>query len=150
MVTSTTKRIRSTSSGCSDPKYDTHLSAPFRHLNELDIYLNSPTHLPVLQYILTFSIRITHLTFEQFITDYDESLIMTTLFSWNGLKILTELKIIKGANLSINTLNQVIQNCPELRKLGQVSTWGKINKYQLETIRKEIKLRNFDLVIDNE
>ena len=75
---------------------------------------------------------------------------MTTFFQWNPLKLLTELKITKGTKLSIDALNQVIQNCPELRKLGQVSTWGKINKHQLEAIRKEIKLRNFDLVIDNE
>ena len=146
----TTKRIRSTSSGCSDPKHEVNLSSPFRHLKELDIYLNSPTHLPVFQYILSFSTCITHLTFEQFFEDYAESLVMTTLFQWNPLKLLTELKITKGAKLSINALNHVIQKCPELRKLGQVSTWGKIKKHQLETIRKEIKLRNFDLVIDTE
>ena len=55
----------------------------------------------------------------------------------------------KGDNLSLNALNEIIQNCPNLKKLGQIATWGKIGKHQLDIIRQEIKLRNFDLVIDD-
>ena len=106
--------------------------------------------MPVFQYVLSFSKIIAYLTFEQSYVDYEESLIITTLFRWNDLKSIKELKIINGANLSLNTLNEVIHNCPKLHKVGQISTWGKLNKHQLEIIRNEIKLRNFDLVIDND
>ena len=106
--------------------------------------------MPVFQYVLSFSRNISNLSFEQFYVDYDESLIISTLFKWNDLKTINELKIRNGSNLSLNALNEVIHKCPKLRKIGQISTWGKVTKHQLETIRKEIKLRNFDLVIDDD
>ena len=123
---------------------------PFQQLKYLYVHLKSPAHLPVFQYVLSFSKIIRYLTFEQSYVDYEESLIITTLFRWNDLKSIKELKIINGANLSLNTLNEVIHNCPKLQKVGQISTWGKLNKHQLEIIKNEIKLRNFDLVIDTD
>ena len=123
---------------------------PFQKLHHLDVHLKSPAHMPVFQYVLSFSRNISNLSFEQFYVDYDESLIISTLFKWNDLKTINELKIRNGSNLSLNALNEVIHKCPKLRKIGQISTWGKVTKHQLETIRKEIKLRNFDLVIDDD
>ena len=144
------KRVRSTSSTCSDPKDELTLPPPFQALSHLNIHLNSPTHLPMFQYILSFSKNILSLSFEQFFVDFDESLIISTFFKWNDLKTISELKIRNGSNLSLSALNEVIHRCPKLRKIGQVSTWGKVTKHQLETIRNEIKLRNFDLVIDDD
>ena len=148
--TGTTKRIRSVSSTCSDPKDDIHLPPPFQQLKHLNVHLNSPTHLAVFQYVLSFSKCISNLIFEQFFIDYEESLIISTLFNWNDLKTIKELKIVNGNKLSINALNEVIHNCPKLQTVGQISTWGKVNKHQLETIKKEIKTRNLDLVIDED
>ena len=147
---STSKRVRSTSSTCSDPKDEMYLPPPFQNLLHLNIHLNSPTHMPIFQYILSFSQNISNLAFEQFFVDFDETLIISTLFKWNDLKSINELTIRNGSNLSLNALNEVIHKCPKLRKIGQISTWGKVTKHQLETIRKEIKLRNFDLVIDDD
>ena len=147
MPKTTTKRIRSTASTCSNPRDEWNLPPPFQRLKHLNIHLNSPTHLPILQFVLSFSDVITNLTLEQCVIDYDESFVIETLFKWNNLKTLRELKITNGSNLSLNALNEVIHNCPELRKVGKISTWGKIGKHQLETIRGEIKLRNYDLVI---
>ena len=146
----TSKRVRSTSSTCSDPKDELTLPPPFQKLLHFVIHLNSPTHLPIFQYILSFSRNISSLSFEQFFVDFDESLIISTFFKWNDLKTINELKIRNGSNLSLSALNEVIHRCPKLRKIGQVSSWGKVTKHQLETIRNEIKLRNFDLVIDDD
>ena len=35
-----------------------------------------------------------------------------------------------------------------LQRLRWVSRWGRIEQEQVRTIRKEIKARNFDLIID--
>ena len=43
----------------------------------------------------------------------------------------------------------VLQNCPNLQRLRRISNWGKIDPDQIRTIRKEIKARNFDLIIDD-
>jgi hypothetical protein len=40
------------------------------------------------------------------------------------------------------------QNCPKLQRLRWVSRWGRIQQEQVRAIRKEIKVRNFDLIID--
>ena len=145
-----TKRIRTSSTSSVDPKENIHLPPPFQQLECLNVHLNSPAHLPIFQYIISFSKSITSLVFEQFYADYEESLIITTLFSWNNLEKIEELRIVNGANLSLHTLNEVIHNCPNLRRIGKISSWGKIGKHQLETIKNEIKLRNFDLAIDDE
>ena len=46
-------------------------------------------------------------------------------------------------------LDSPFQNCPSLQRLRRISNWGRIDPEQIRTIRKEIKARNFDLIIDD-
>ena len=49
---------------------------------------------------------------------------------------------------SIVTVNVILANCHELKRLGRLDQWGRVDRHQIESIRHEIKARNFDLIID--
>ena len=53
-----------------------------------------------------------------------------------------------GSQLSIVTVNVILSNCHELKRLGRLDQWGHVDRHQIESIRNEIKARNFDLIID--
>ena len=122
---------------------------PFEKLKSLDVYLKSPTHLPIFQLLLGLSTKnLEVLIFDQFYCDYEESLINRSLFEWNPLQNLKSLTIGHGTNLSIVTVNIILANCHELKRLGRLDQWGQVDRHQIESIRNEIKARNLDLVID--
>lgn len=121
---------------------------PFEKLTSLDVYLKSPTHMPVFQLLVNQCVNVECLIFDQFYCDYEESLINRSLFEWSGLERLKELSIGHGSQLSIVTVNVILANCGQLRKLGRLDQWGKVSRHQIESIRGEIQARNFDLIID--
>ena len=126
----------------------TDLKRPFEKLKSLNVYLKSPTHVPILQYLVHQAIHIESLMFDQFYADYSESLINRSLFEWSPLENLKELIIGHGSQLSIVTVNVILANCHQLAKLGRLDQWGQVNRQQITSIRGEIQARNFDLVID--
>ena len=83
--------------------------------------------------------------------------------AWNGVMIkhhmgasitFTILHQLFGISSKIRLLSKVnysllFQNCPALQRLKRISNWGRIDPEQIHTIRKEIKARNFDLIIDD-
>ena len=59
------KRVRLTSlSSFND------LRRPFEKLKSLNVYLKSPTHVPILQYLVHQAINVENLIFDQFYSDY--------------------------------------------------------------------------------
>ena len=93
------KRVRMTSTSSLEE------IKPFENLQSLDIYLKSPTHMPIFQLLVSLSKNLESLIFDQFYCDYEESLINRTLFEWNSLKTLKNLTIGHGSRLSIVTVN---------------------------------------------
>ena len=134
------KRLRLTS-------LSNDLIVPFEKLQSLDIYLTSPTHLPIFQYLVYHASNLETLIFDQFYCDYDETLIHQSLFEWNALENLKELQIGHGSRLSVVTVNIILAQCHQLQKLGKLDQWGQIDRHQIESIRKEIEARNMDLTI---
>ena len=126
----------------------TDVKRPFEKLKSLNVYLKSPTHVPIFQYLVYQAIHVESLTFDQFYSDYSESLINRSLLEWSSLENLKELKIGHGSQLSIVTVNVILANCNQLAKLGRLDQWGQVNRQQITSIRGEIQARNFDLVID--
>ena len=144
LFTGKPKRLRMTST-CSVADFN----QPFGNLKSLDVYLTSPTHLPIFQYLVNQAVNLEVLIFDQFFCDFSESLINQSLFEWNSLQSLKELSIGHGSKLSIVTVNLILANCPKLVKLGQLHNWGQVTQQQIASIRGEICARNFDLVIDS-
>ena len=85
------KRVRMTSTSSLEE------IKPFENLQSLDIYLKSPTHMPIFQLLVSLSKNLESLIFDQFYCDYEESLINRTLFEWNSLKTLKNLIIGSGS-----------------------------------------------------
>jgi hypothetical protein len=121
---------------------------PFEKLLSLDVYLKSPAHMPIFQLLVSQTNQLERLIFDQFYCDYEESLINRSLFEWSKLENLKELTIGHGSQLSIVTVNVIIANCHQLKKLGRLDQWGQVNRTQIESIRSEIKARNFDLILE--
>ena len=80
-------------------------------------------------------------------SDYEETLIHQSLFEWNSLEYLKELQIGHGSRLSVVTVNIILSQCHQLQRLGKIDQWGQIDRDQIESIRKEVNARNFDLQI---
>ena len=143
-LTETTKRIRSTSTS-TDHK---SLPLPFSKLETLVLDINTPTHLPIVEYILSFTdSSLKSLTLDQFFSDFGESFVTKTLFEWNSMQNLTALHIGKAANLSLVVANVLLEKCPQLRKLGRLSSWRLITSKELSSFQQEIRLRNYDIEI---
>ena len=143
MFSESAKRLRLTStSSMAD------LKKPFESLKSLNVYLKSPTHMPIFQYLVNQATNLEILHFDQFLCDYNESLINRSLFEWSSLEKLKELQIGHGSKLSIVTVNVIIANCGQLAKLGRLDQWGQVSRQQIKSIRKEIQARNFDLCIE--
>ena len=145
----TTKRVRSSSSFCLDTSSTAEMPLPFTKLQSLAVFLNTPTHLPILQYVLSFARALQVLSLDQFYTDYAETFVSKTLFEWNPLVDLTEFHIGKSDNLSLVAANVIIEKCPNLKRLGKLSSWLKVTKEEFLSIQKEINLRNYDLILDD-
>lgn len=140
------KRLRLTSTS-SSAVIELH---PFENLKSLDVYLTSPAHLPIFQYLVNQATRLETLIFDQFFSDYSESLINRSLFDWSSLEHLKELHIGHGSQLSIVTVNVILANCNKLVKLGKLDRWGQVTRQQISSIRNEVQARNFDLILDAE
>ena len=73
---------------------------------------------------------------------------MEHLLSLSSFEHLRELEISNGRRLTVNTVNLIVQSCPQLRRLARLSKWGGVTKEQISTITKEARARNFDLKFD--
>ena len=62
--------------------------------------------------------------------------------------LLNEPNLSHGSRLSIVTVNVILVNCINLKRLGRLDAWGQVDRHQIDSIRNEIKARNFDLLID--
>ena len=77
--------------------------------------------------------------------DIDDDYIFSTILSRNRLQELQELKISKTKSLSSMSAYTLIENCPNIRRLGMLEFWGKILPEDLQRLRKFIRERNLDV-----
>ena len=70
------------------------------------------------------------------------------LLSWNPMKSLERMELMSGPQLTIMAANMLIQACPVLKYIGKVSTWGRVDREEMEAVQAEIRRRNLDLVLE--
>lgn len=72
-------------------------------------------------------------------------LTMAKILSQNPMSKLEELKIAYGHDLSMNTVQLLIHNCDNLRRLSELENWQGISPTELCTFREDLKESNTDL-----
>ena len=70
---------------------------------------------------------------------------MKKVFSLNPMTKLEELKILYSADLSMNTVRLLMQNCENLRRLSELESWQGITEDELILFREELKINNVEL-----
>ena len=77
-------------------------------------------------------------------SDIDDYGFSSILFH-NRLQELQELKVSKTKNLSMISAYNLIENCPNLRRIGMLEFWEKITLEELQKLRTFIRERNLDV-----
>ena len=94
-----------------------------------------------------------------------EDSFISSLVSWNTLQFLVQFHLTNGPHLTLMAANTLIQAtiqqahknsflvflfqaCPRLRRIGQVSSWGRVEREELVAFKREIVARNLDLSIE--
>lgn len=72
---------------------------------------------------------------------------MKRVFTHNQMAKLEELKILYSEDLSMKTVQLLMQNCENLRRLSELESWQNITEGELEILRNELKTNNIDLDI---
>jgi len=127
----------------------TRLQGPETHflkLKRASFVILSSIHLPVIKYPLFFARNLEELHI-QIYQPLEDSFI-AALVSWNPMTELKKFILTRAPNLTLMAANILIQACPNLEYIGQVTTWGAVERGQLESINREIRARNMDLVIE--
>ena len=70
---------------------------------------------------------------------------MRRVLTRNPMSQLEELKILYSADLSMNTVKLLMQNCQNLRRLSELESWQGISPAELDVFRRELTLNNIDL-----
>ena len=63
------------------------------------------------------------------------------------MKALQRIELMSGPHLTIMAANMLIQTCPVLKYIGRVSSWGRVDREEVEAVQGEIRRRNLDLVL---
>ena len=69
----------------------------------------------------------------------------SSILSRNRLNNLQELKVSKSSHLTYLTAYNLIENCPNLRRLGMLEFWENVTELDLERLRKMIRDENYDV-----
>lgn len=70
---------------------------------------------------------------------------MRTIFLKNPMNKLEELKILYSHDLSMKTVQLLMQNCDNLRRLSELESWEGISSTELNIFREELKSTNINL-----
>lgn len=119
---------------------------PFGRLRTAAFLLASPVHLPLLKYPLYFAAGLEELQIDQVYQPLEDSF-LAALVSWGPLLHLRKFQLINGPHLTLLAANIMIQACPALEVLGRLSSWGGVEREELEMMRDEVRARNLRLTI---
>ena len=75
---------------------------------------------------------------------------MRHVFRWNPMSELRDFEIGLASRLTVATVNLVLESCPKLQRLARLSGWGGVTAEQAASLRREARLRNLDLVFDDD
>ncbi|XP_076639558.1 uncharacterized protein LOC143351655 [Colletes latitarsis] len=70
---------------------------------------------------------------------------MGRIFLQNSMRKLEELKILYSHDLSMKTVQLLMQNCDNLRRLSELESWQGISSAELNSFREELKNTNTNL-----
>ena len=118
---------------------------PFPKLKSATFILITSTHIQIL-YPIFFALNLEELKLNQIYQPLEDSFI-SSLVSWNPLECLSQFSLTNGSHLTLMAANTLIQSCPRLRCIGQVSSWGRVEREELLAFKREIVARNLDIKI---
>jgi len=120
--------------------------APFQKLETASFILTTPIQIPLIKYPIYFARKLKKLKLKMIYQPVEDSFV-SALLSWNTMQYLEQIEIVNGPRLSMMAANSLIQACPNLKCIGKVSCWGKVEGEELLTMQREIRSRNLDLVV---
>jgi len=121
--------------------------APLFKLQELKCIFTSPVHLAMLKYLLHFAQNITSFSLELLFQPLEDSFI-NSLLDWGSWNVLDTFLLHNSPHLSLMTANTILGSCPRVKKIGYLSSWGQVDRHQLKDFKREIKRRNFDVIVE--
>merc|ERR1711962_1204977 len=121
-------------SECTDSNRAPTARAPFSRLKRATFLLTSPLHLPIVKYPVYFALGLEELRLNQVYQPMEDSFI-AALVTWSPLQCLRKFELKSGPHLTLMAANILIQACPNLQEVGRVTTWGGVEKEELESIQ---------------
>ena len=73
---------------------------------------------------------------------------LSALVSWSPFLHLKRFHLGSSPLLTLLAANTLISGCPKLEHISRVASWGGVDRDQLDMIRREVRARNLNLVID--
>ncbi|XP_076247108.1 uncharacterized protein LOC143187050 isoform X1 [Calliopsis andreniformis] len=124
------------------PAYSRKLAIPpFRSLERIKCVAECASmHL---EFLLSHCINIKFIQLGSSTGIGDET--MRKIFSQNPLSKLEELKILYSHDLSMKTIQLLMQNCDNLRRLSELEGWQGISPAELNIFREELRRTNINL-----
>lgn len=121
-------------------------TTPFLKLRELKFVLTSPVHLIIMKYPLHYSYNLSSFSLELIFQNIEDSFI-NTLVGWSSWRHLQSFKLINFPDLTLMSANTILGSCPVVSTIGDITTWGQVDRDQLRSFKQEIERRNWDLHI---
>ena len=121
-------------------------STPFFKLQELKFILTSPVHVLMIKYPLHYCHNLEVFSLELAFTALDDGFV-NTLVEWSSWQRLKSFDLRNFSDLTLMSVNTILTSCPVIRRVGDLSTWGGVEREQLELFKQEIVRRNWDFEI---
>lgn len=116
---------------------------PFHSLHKLTyVCEGSDEHL---EFILSNAVNIRFIHLGTMVRTSDS--LFDKIFDKNAFLFLEELRILKSEELSMLTVNRLLNGCGQLQVLTELECWSMISQDDIENIKNYIKLNNLDLNI---
>lgn len=124
------------------PTYTRNLKiAPFRLLERIKCVVEcASTHL---EFLLSHCINVKFIQLGSSTGIGD--ITMKRILLQNPMNKLEEMKILYSHDLSMDTVQLLMQNCDNLRRLSELESWQGITSVELDLFRKELKINNINL-----
>ena len=118
-----------------------HPRRPFRHLENLICI--SETAPNVIEFLLVLADNLKRIQFGS--TAWFNDTTVTNILERGALKHIAEIRILRSYELTMQAVNQLITECPNLTLLSEMDGWEGITEEELRRLRERIKAENLDL-----
>ena len=123
------------------PDHNAHQKRPFRHLENLICI--SETAPNVIEFLLVSADKLKRIQFGS--TAWFNDATVANVIERGALKEIEEIRILRSYELTMQAVDQLINECPNLTLLSEMDGWEGITEEELRNLRARIKYENMDL-----